>query len=53
LAQSTVGWCGRAGGAWVSDGDRPNILVIWGDDIGITNLIPYGGLGVKAVAGLA
>jgi hypothetical protein len=27
----------RIGGAVVSDGDRPNILVIWGDDIGITN----------------
>jgi arylsulfatase A-like enzyme len=26
----------------VSDGDRPNILVIWGDDIGITNLSCYG-----------
>jgi arylsulfatase A-like enzyme len=25
----------------VSDGDRPNILVIWGDDIGITNLSCY------------
>jgi arylsulfatase A-like enzyme len=25
----------------VSDGDRPNILVIWGDDIGITNLSRY------------
>ena len=22
--------------------DRPNILVIWGDDIGITNLSCYG-----------
>jgi arylsulfatase len=33
--------CGRAGGAAVSDGDRPNILVIWGDDIGITNLSCY------------
>jgi hypothetical protein len=31
----------RAGGATVSDGDRPNILVIWGDDIGITNLSCY------------
>jgi arylsulfatase A-like enzyme len=27
--------------AAVSDGDRPNILVIWGDDIGITNLSCY------------
>jgi arylsulfatase A-like enzyme len=25
----------------VSDGDRPNILVVWGDDIGITNLSCY------------
>jgi arylsulfatase A-like enzyme len=25
----------------VSDGDRPNILVIWGDDIGISNLSCY------------
>jgi arylsulfatase A-like enzyme len=25
----------------VGDGDRPNILVIWGDDIGITNLSCY------------
>ena len=25
----------------VSEGDRPNILVIWGDDIGITNLSCY------------
>jgi len=25
----------------VSDGSRPNILVIWGDDIGITNLSCY------------
>jgi hypothetical protein len=25
----------------VSDRDRPNILVIWGDDIGITNLSCY------------
>jgi arylsulfatase len=25
----------------VSDGGRPNILVIWGDDIGITNLSCY------------
>jgi hypothetical protein len=31
----------RAGGAAVGDGDRPNILVIWGDDIGITNLSCY------------
>jgi arylsulfatase A-like enzyme len=31
----------RAGGAVVSDGDRPNILVIWGDDIGISNLSCY------------
>jgi arylsulfatase A-like enzyme len=30
-----------AGGATVSDGERPNILVIWGDDIGITNLSCY------------
>ena len=29
------------GEAVVSDGDRPNILVIWGDDIGITNLSCY------------
>jgi arylsulfatase A-like enzyme len=29
------------GAAAVSDGDRPNILVIWGDDIGITNLSCY------------
>jgi hypothetical protein len=33
--------CARAGGAAVSDGDKPNILVIWGDDIGITNLSCY------------
>jgi hypothetical protein len=40
--QPTVGvTCGRAGGAAVSDGDRPNILVIWGDDIGISNLSCY------------
>jgi len=25
----------------VSDGDRPNILVIWGYDIGISNLSRY------------
>ena len=25
----------------MSDGDGPNILVIWGDDIGITNLSCY------------
>src|SRR5688572_11118117 len=25
----------------MSDGERPNILVIWGDDIGITNLSCY------------
>ena len=25
----------------MSDGDRPNILVIWGDDIGISNLSCY------------
>jgi arylsulfatase A-like enzyme len=25
----------------MADGDRPNILVIWGDDIGITNLSCY------------
>jgi arylsulfatase A-like enzyme len=25
----------------VSDGDRPNILVMWGDDIGISNLSCY------------
>ncbi|MFL6217982.1 MAG: sulfatase-like hydrolase/transferase, partial [Actinomycetes bacterium] len=25
----------------MSNGDRPNILVIWGDDIGITNLSCY------------
>jgi arylsulfatase A-like enzyme len=28
----------------VSDGDRPNILVVWGDDIGITNLSYSSGL---------
>jgi arylsulfatase len=26
----------------MADADRPNILVIWGDDIGITNLSCYG-----------
>jgi arylsulfatase A-like enzyme len=31
----------RAGGVAVSDGDRPNILVMWGDDIGISNLSCY------------
>jgi arylsulfatase len=36
----TGGW-DTDGGATVSDGDRPNILVIWGDDIGITNLSCY------------
>ena len=25
----------------MADADRPNILVIWGDDIGITNLSCY------------
>jgi len=25
----------------MADGDKPNILVIWGDDIGITNLSCY------------
>jgi arylsulfatase A-like enzyme len=25
----------------VADADKPNILVIWGDDIGITNLSCY------------
>jgi hypothetical protein len=34
-------WSPASGGATVSDGDRPNILVIWGDDIGITNLSCY------------
>jgi arylsulfatase A-like enzyme len=33
----------------VSDGDRPNILVIWGDDIGISNLSCYSD-GVKAAS---
>ena len=28
-------------GAQMPDGRRPNILVIWGDDIGITNLSCY------------
>jgi len=32
---------GRVKGAHVPE-DRPNILVIWGDDIGITNLSCYG-----------
>jgi arylsulfatase A-like enzyme len=32
----------------VSDGGRPNILVIWGDDIGITNLSCYSDVGVTA-----
>jgi arylsulfatase len=41
LAEPTDGELGRAGGAVVSDGERPNILVIWGDDIGITNLSCY------------
>lgn len=27
----------------MADGDKPNILVIWGDDIGITNLSCYSG----------
>jgi len=31
----------------MSNGGRPNILVIWGDDIGISNLSCYGD-GVKA-----
>jgi hypothetical protein len=26
----------------MADGARPNIVVIWGDDIGITNLSCYG-----------
>jgi arylsulfatase A-like enzyme len=25
----------------VPDADKPNIVVIWGDDIGITNLSAY------------
>jgi arylsulfatase A-like enzyme len=29
-------------GSGMPDGERPNILVIWGDDIGITNLSCYG-----------
>jgi arylsulfatase A-like enzyme len=31
------------------EGQRPNILVIWGDDIGISNLSCYGD-GVKAAS---
>ena len=37
----------RAGGAVVSNGDRPNVQIIWGDDIGISNLSRYCD-GVKA-----
>jgi arylsulfatase A-like enzyme len=33
----------------MSDGDRPNLLVIWGDDIGISNLSCYSD-GVKAAS---
>jgi arylsulfatase A-like enzyme len=32
---------GSGGRYVVSDGNRPNILVIWGDDIGISNLSCY------------
>ena len=31
----------NSGGSDVADANRPNILVIWGDDIGITNLSCY------------
>jgi arylsulfatase len=31
----------RLGGCGVADSEKPNILVIWGDDIGITNLSCY------------
>ena len=33
----------------MSDGQRPNILVIWGDDIGLSNLRCYSD-GVKAAS---
>jgi arylsulfatase A-like enzyme len=33
----------------MSDGQRPNILVIWGDDIGLSNLSCYSD-GVKAAS---
>jgi len=33
----------------MSNGGRPNILVIWGDDIGISNLSCYSD-GVKATS---
>jgi arylsulfatase A-like enzyme len=29
------------GGGFVAESEKPNILVIWGDDIGITNLSCY------------
>jgi hypothetical protein len=39
----------RAAGGTMSNGGRPNILVIWGDDIGISNLSCYSD-GVKAAS---
>ena len=41
LPQPTVGGVVGERRCGVSDGGRPNILVVWGDDIGITNLSCY------------
>jgi hypothetical protein len=42
-------WLIGDGGGTMSNGGRPNILVIWGDDIGISNLSCHSD-GVKAAS---
>ena len=42
-------WLIGDGGRTMSNGGRPNILVIWGGDIGISNLSCYSD-GVKAAS---
>ncbi len=42
LSAAVVGMSALVGaGAVLADTDKPNILVLWGDDIGITNLSAY------------
>ena len=45
-------WLIGDGGGTMSNGGRPNILVIWGDDIGISNLSCYSNMD-KLLAGIA
>ncbi len=41
LGASFMGLALSATGAWAQDADKPNILVIWGDDVGQSNISAY------------